>query len=350
MGNSAGSGPFGRQAIVPHRISRPIQLLAAWLVTLVLIEGGFLTGAANIAKPSWASALLVVSAVAAVPLFIASLFVLLTRYRPQMQDDRYYAPYVREEQRLELTRRLHQTMQTYDLDLTSIAFGRSINDVPAQGQGEIRHLTASLQGATRPVHTQDGLTQPDPDPRALLELGKSLMAEGDWVQAAKYFDEYVRVVPDDWLAHFSRGVAHANARLGTESNLAALRAYNDAIALAPADAGPDLMARAYAYRAGIYKRLGRLPEAEADVNLGESLASDPDIRADLLYSRACIYAMTGRREQTIQAVRDLSGTRQIRAIPGHLEDYFRSLRGDPEFLSVLREAGAVSIPNIPPPI
>lgn len=80
--------------IDPEKITRPIQLLAAWLVGLVAVDGAFLTAAVNIAEPQWAPGVLVVSAILNVPLFLAALFLLQTRYRPEMQEDTFYAKYL----------------------------------------------------------------------------------------------------------------------------------------------------------------------------------------------------------------------------------------------------------------
>jgi len=81
--------------IEPHRITKPIQLLAAWLVGLILTDSTLLTAARVIARPGWASAVLVVAAVAAIPLFLISIFLLQTKYRPEMQEDSYYSEYLK---------------------------------------------------------------------------------------------------------------------------------------------------------------------------------------------------------------------------------------------------------------
>jgi len=80
--------------IVPHRITKPIQLLAAWLAGLAVVNGSFLAGAATIHAPAWIPAVLVIAAVLNVPLFLASLFLLQTRFRPEMQEDSYYSKYL----------------------------------------------------------------------------------------------------------------------------------------------------------------------------------------------------------------------------------------------------------------
>ncbi len=86
--------------IQPHRITKPIQLLAVWMSGLVILVGSFLTGARLLTSPNWISPFLAISAVAIVPLFLALLFLLQTRFRPQLQEDAYYAVYL-ESQRKE---------------------------------------------------------------------------------------------------------------------------------------------------------------------------------------------------------------------------------------------------------
>ncbi len=76
--------------IEPHRITRPIQLLAVWIAGLVLLVSAFLTAAANVSNPPWLPVLFGVAAVLAVPLFVALIFVMLTKYREQLLDDRLY--------------------------------------------------------------------------------------------------------------------------------------------------------------------------------------------------------------------------------------------------------------------
>ena len=83
--------------IAPEKVTKPIQLLAAWLVGLIVVNGSFLLAAQHIANPSWAAGFLVVAAIANVPIFIVALFLLQTKFRPQMQEDSYYAQYLHSE-------------------------------------------------------------------------------------------------------------------------------------------------------------------------------------------------------------------------------------------------------------
>jgi hypothetical protein len=80
--------------IKPEKITKPIQLLAAWLIGLILIVSALLTAAATIKNPEWIPAFFSISAIAIIPLFLILIFLLQTRYRPQMQEDEFYSKYL----------------------------------------------------------------------------------------------------------------------------------------------------------------------------------------------------------------------------------------------------------------
>lgn len=80
--------------LVAHKITKPIQLLAAWLAGLAIVNASFLTAAGLVTTPAWLPALLAIAAVLNVPLFIASLFLLQTKFRPEMQEDTFYSKYL----------------------------------------------------------------------------------------------------------------------------------------------------------------------------------------------------------------------------------------------------------------
>jgi hypothetical protein len=85
---------MGEDRIEPHRITKPIQLLGAWLAGLAIINSSFLFAASSIHSPTWIPGLLAIAAVANVPVFILSLFILQTKFRPEMQEDVYYSKYL----------------------------------------------------------------------------------------------------------------------------------------------------------------------------------------------------------------------------------------------------------------
>ena len=55
---------------------------------------------------------------------------------------------------------------------------------------------------------------------------------------------------------------------------------------------------------------------------------------DIRYNFACVYAMTGRRTEALEAVASLRGMRFIGGIRGKLQSYFAALADDPEFLAL----------------
>jgi len=81
--------------IEPHRITRPIQLLAVWFAGLVLLVGVFLYAAGNVDDPTWLPALFGITAIVLVPLFIGLIFIMQTKFRQQLQDDPYYADWLK---------------------------------------------------------------------------------------------------------------------------------------------------------------------------------------------------------------------------------------------------------------
>lgn len=80
--------------IKPEKITRPMQLLAAWLTGLIIVDGSFLMAAAKVESPNWAPGALVIAAIVNVPLFLVSLFLLQTKFRAEMQEDVYYSKYL----------------------------------------------------------------------------------------------------------------------------------------------------------------------------------------------------------------------------------------------------------------
>ncbi|UTA80782.1 hypothetical protein J4377_04670 [Halomonas sp. XH26] len=82
------------QKIYPHKVTKPIQLLAAWLVGLVLVNGSLLATSSAFNEPVWLKATLIIAAICNVPLFIGAIFLLQTKFRPELQEDSYYSKYL----------------------------------------------------------------------------------------------------------------------------------------------------------------------------------------------------------------------------------------------------------------
>jgi hypothetical protein len=87
------------------------------------------------------------------------------------------------------------------------------------------------------------------------------------------------------------------------------------------------------------KRLGRLNEAEADLNIARKLATRDYEILDIEYNFACIYALKGEREKLMDAIKSIRKHSNyigpISAIHAHLNDYFASYANDEEFLKAI---------------
>jgi hypothetical protein len=85
---------MNNQKITPEKVTRPIQLLAAWLVGLVAINGSFLATAATLGQDSWERSALIIAAIINVPIFLIAFFLLQTKFRAELQEDSYYHRYL----------------------------------------------------------------------------------------------------------------------------------------------------------------------------------------------------------------------------------------------------------------
>ena len=197
------------------------------------------------------------------------------------------------------------------------------------------------------VATRDTTDDQDQvDPAAALQLARGYLTTGQWVLAAQFFTTYLAANPSDWEAQYARGVAYQNLRGGRESDLSALRSINEAIVfgLEPGTRiDPAMPGRLFIYRGATLKRLGRLDEAEANLEHGRRLAVGDYEKADLAYNLACIYALRGDRQKlldTLHAAGHLANHLQVfDAITERLDNYFRSFTHDEEFRAAVASLG-----------
>lgn len=98
---------MSQRTLQPHRITRPFQLLAAWLFGLIALDTAFLTAAVKLHEPKWLPVFLVVSAVLLVPLFLACFFLLQTKFRHVLLSDQLYVLHQLTRENLDLFGRMH---------------------------------------------------------------------------------------------------------------------------------------------------------------------------------------------------------------------------------------------------
>ena len=80
--------------VKPEKVTKPIQILGAWLAGLILVNGSFLGVAASISKPDWIVGALVIASIVNVPLFLGYILLLQAKFRPEIKENPYYAKYL----------------------------------------------------------------------------------------------------------------------------------------------------------------------------------------------------------------------------------------------------------------
>jgi hypothetical protein len=179
---------MSNQQLTPHRVTKPIQLLAAWLVGLILTNSSFLFAATQF-SPSWESSALVIASIANVPIFLFALFVLQTRFRAELQEDAYYSEYLSKKTsdvvRIERDGSLESRVELIERHVAtfSLASSNSSNSVDWEGwrvglnarRDDFESIRAALRAAGIPLSEVIG-TNPDATLPScwLISLSKSL--------------------------------------------------------------------------------------------------------------------------------------------------------------------------------
>jgi hypothetical protein len=92
--------------IKPEKVTKPFQLLATWLAGLVLIDAILVYAAIKYTPYSWVNCMFAVSSVLIIPIFLVLIFLMQTKFRPEMQEDKYYSAYISNKYNKELNKRV----------------------------------------------------------------------------------------------------------------------------------------------------------------------------------------------------------------------------------------------------
>ncbi len=250
-----------------------------------------------------------------------------------MQSDEHYSEYLKQKDKAKiLASQVRERMSEEGLDLVDLIQGRAMSTSSADN---IRPLVAELSQSIKLLQNKRE-SDTSVDPESLRALAHGELGVGNWLAAARILDEYAEHRPDDFEANFSRGVAYANARGGQQTNVHALRAYNDAVASIPDSLDANYRARLFTYRGAMLKRMHRFEEALADLHVAQSLATADYETTDLMYNFASTYAMMGDRNRMIEAIRGLPPHSEILTlIRARIDDYFSNFANDKEFLALI---------------
>lgn len=293
------------------------------MVFIVLLDGSFLSAAAVLTQPAWLAPTLTLAAVAYPLVFFVGLFVLQTRYREQLLDDRHLLKRLKEG-----ALELEAAVTTTNLDFTRLSPTSPAPKLPASQQSDLESRELELERILQKVTLKDVEMQDNAIADASRELAHAALARGQWLEAAERLKRYLEIYPDDWSEWFAQAAAYANTRGGQSTDEAALNACNRALALMPEDADSLVRARLHSYRGGVLKRLGRLDDARVDLDFARGLAPAGSYEADdVSYNDAAIYAIEGRKPEAVEALAAIQDPSYLDAVIAHQDDYFSSLVG-----------------------
>lgn len=247
--------------------------------------------------------------------------------RTEKWREREKTELVQEKQRLE--EELEKVLTSSGVTIEALAMGKTLENA----QHAIKTTVGELLGRMEMLEAKNSTKG---HPEWHLQLAKGYMAQREWAKAASHFDTYCQEDQSNSEAQFSRGVAHANSRAGATSDLAALRAYNEAVTFMSDGMNPDLKARHFTYRGAMLKRMGRTDEAFADLHIALKYARRPMEINDIRYNLAGVYAICGDKNSMIEVIRMLKGCkREIEGIRHHLHTYFSRFSNDAELIELL---------------
>ncbi len=187
-----------KERIEPHKVTKPIQLLAAWLLGLILIDGSFLSAAGFLKQPPWVPIVLVIAAVCNVPLFLASLFLLQTKFRPEMQEDSFYSKY------LEVTQKTRKPENTaMDLQTLRSMFSESNSqtiEAVDRLQTQVIQLTSQVSRITEQTPNAERSIQ------AVEEISRHLREAQESLERTKRSAQWqpYAVNVNDLLPHYDK--------------------------------------------------------------------------------------------------------------------------------------------------
>jgi tetratricopeptide (TPR) repeat protein len=322
------------QRIDPEKVGAPFQFLAAALVFIVLLDGSFLSAAAVIEKPSWAAAVLVISAVVNVPLLLIGMFVLQTRFRAELLGDQQYVE-------------LQKTVQrrTEQLRLSNDAAGIDLyGDFRFEAErnlhvGQQLYLTRYGRELERALDEHRTDLDEQTIASASRELARAAAAHGDWMAASEHLQTTAEADPDDWGAWFALATSLANVRGGREIDARALDAMEKAIDLAPNSLERSQVLRMRSYRAALLKRLGQTDRALHELLLIQAEAEPGTYEADdIAYNLACIHALAGEGRKAVAQLQRIRDDRFLLGAASHRHDYFASLIAYEPFADLIAKA------------
>ena len=105
-------------SIKPHKITKPIQLVALWFLTLLLLDWILLNFTTKVNIVEWMRICDFITSLIVIPVFIILAYRLQTKFRPYLGEDKYFYPWLKDD-----TPPNFQDTEIVSDDLIEIKFG-----------------------------------------------------------------------------------------------------------------------------------------------------------------------------------------------------------------------------------
>jgi tetratricopeptide (TPR) repeat protein len=240
----------------------------------------------------------------------------------------------KEKELLKLQTQLDEILKKEGVTFQNLALGQTLKESTQEVRSLIGDLSTKMLDQIKSI-VSDSVQKDSIISESQLTLAKAQMAKGSFDDAADSFEQYTSGKEASWEVYFSKAVNLANLRQGRISNQASVKAYSDAINALPKKVDPNVRARVFGYRGAILKRLERLDEAEADLNIAQKYATAAYETDDILYNQACVYAMQGNKEKMLSSMFKIKNNYTFLSIKNHLTDYFKKFDSDSDFRNFL---------------
>jgi hypothetical protein len=188
--------------IQPQYVTKPIQLLAAWLVGLICIDGIFLEVALRLQPRTWERGWLVLAAILNVPAFLTAMFTLQTRFRAELQDDPHYAQY--------LSKKTSESLTVKRVDVAAEVVTLPVARSPEPATGAAADAAVVAEVATTLDWSPWRIAINDHLPR-FAEIREALRLAG--IPVAEIFGNAHRASsepPDNWVVSLNRALPAAH--------------------------------------------------------------------------------------------------------------------------------------------
>lgn len=137
--------------VKPEKITRPIQLLAVWLLGLVALVSAFLTAAVKITSLPWLQVVLIITAGIVAIVIIVLIFLMQTKYRPEMLGDKRYMQLRQSERKVVVSKEYKNRLEEQEVRIRNMVPEDDIMAADSFGPARFEIVNRNLSKSTADI-------------------------------------------------------------------------------------------------------------------------------------------------------------------------------------------------------